>query len=176
MLYCNTKKKYKVAIVILFLVVILIFCYLVFFTDTFSYHVEKFKRMYALFDGKIIDVLLSGRSVDLKNHLLFYKKNFSITQLLFGYGYRNNTKIIELDFFDTLLSYGIFTFLPIWGLYIYIWLRNRKNKFICFFNFMYFMFAITVGHVWYNTSAALFFVIINLYYGEYTNEKNLLCI
>lgn len=170
----KTKRRFKVAIFILFLIIVSVFVYLIFYTDTFSYHVDKFKRMYELFDGNLIDVLLSGRSRDLQQHFSYYSDNFSISQLLFGYGYRSNVKIIELDFFDTLFSYGLFTFLPTFLFYIFLWYKNRKRKNISFYNFLFFLFSITVGHVWYNTSAALFFVIINLYYGDNKNEKSLL--
>lgn len=171
--FYRAKLKTKVKLLIIFAITFGGFVYIILFTDILSYHVEKFKKMYELFEGRIIDVLLSGRSVDLKNHTIFYNDNFSIKQFLFGYGYREGVKIIELDFFDTLYSYGFLYCLIILLLYIYPLYSNRKNKEIVVFNLLLLLITFTSGHVWYNTSTALFLVINNIYYGV-KSEQNLL--
>lgn len=169
----RAKLKTKTRLILLFVIIIGVFVYLILFTNMFSYHIEKIKRMYKLFNGRIIDVILSGRSIDLQNHTKFYSDHFSLKQVLFGYGYRLNSKIIELDFFDTLYSYGLLYCSLILLLYIYPIYINRKNKEIVIFDLLIFLITFSSGHVWYNTSTALFLVINNIYYGV-ANEKNLL--
>ncbi len=169
----RAKIKTKARLILLFVIIIGLFVYLILFTNIFSYHVDKIKRLYKLFNGRIIDVILSGRSIDLKNHTKFYFEHFSLKQILFGYGYRLNSKIIELDFFDTLYSYGLLYCFLILLLYIYPIYINRKNKEIVVFNLLVFLITFSSGHVWYNTSTALFLVINNIYYGV-KNEKDLL--
>lgn len=171
--FYRAKLKTKVKLLLFFVIFIGGFVYSILFTDIFSYHIEKFKRMYELFNGRIIDVLLSGRSIDLKNHTKFYNENFSIKQFLFGYGYREGVKIIELDFFDTLYSYGFLFCFFILILYIYPLYSNRKNKEIFVFDLLILLITFTSGHVWYNTSTALFLVINNIYYGV-RNEYDIL--
>ncbi|UKI53752.1 MAG: O-antigen ligase family protein [Treponema sp.] len=161
--YFSSSRKNKRRIFLLFIIVVSVFLYLIFETDLFSYHVEKIKRMYELFDGHILDIALSGRSRDLQTHYKFYHEHFSLSQLLFGYGYRLNSKIIELDPFDTLFSYGLLIFIPVFFFYLYLAYQNRKKLNLSIFNLLYFFISLTSGHVWYNTSAALFFCLLNIY-------------
>lgn len=95
--------------------------------------------------------------------------------MLFGYGYLNFMKIIELDAFDTLFCYGVLFFIPTFLFYSHCLFINRRNLKIVMFNVVYFLISITSGHVWYNSQAALFFVIINLIFlngGGELIEKN----
>lgn len=173
-LFYRANRNSKRVIFIIFVVSILTLVYVVMYTDFLSYQVERVKRLYKLFKGKILSVALSGRDLDLQQHITFYNNHFSIKQFLFGYGYRKNVKIIELDFFDTLLSYGVLFCTLISFLYIYPIILNRKNKEIIFFNLLILLITFTSGHVWYNTSTALFFVINNVYFKVKKSEKNIL--
>lgn len=171
----RANLKIKVTLCILLGVTFFVLFYFINFTDMFSYHVAKIKRMYELFDGNILAVILSGRNIDLANHTQFYKEHFSISQLLFGYGYRKYVKIIELDFFDTLYSYGLLFCTLILIMYIYPIFYNRKYKEVVIFNILVLLITFASGHVWYNTSTALFLVINNFYYSiRKENEKNIL--
>lgn len=55
------------------------------------------KRLYQLFGGNIVSVMLSGRDIDLINSDEFFKDNLNLITLLFGTGFKNEN-IIELDF------------------------------------------------------------------------------
>lgn len=160
--YYSSRKTKKI-IFVLFISVVFFFYYLIAFTDVFKFQIEKITRLYNLFDGNILSVILSGRNLDLQNHLLIYKENFGLRNLLFGDGFLKGEKIIELDFFDTLFSYGSLFCLSITIAYLYLIHRNRKNRNLLFFNLLIILITFTSGHVWFNTSTALFFVINNVY-------------
>jgi hypothetical protein len=170
----DTIKKILYLILIFCLIAIVFYvCYI---NHIFDYHIEKMQRFYILFKGNIISMLFSGRNIDLVHHFGFYKDNFNLKQFFFGHGYLSHMKIIELDLFDTLFSYGIFIFLPVLFFYYYVYYINKKNKKIVAFNLLYFLISITAGHVWFNTSSALFYGIINTYIVsmDNLNEKNIL--
>ena len=92
----------------------------------------------------------------------FYIEKFNLIQFLFGYGYLNFTKIIELDPFDTFLSYGLLFYIAIQLFYIYCVYLNRRNSQIIVFNLIYLMLSVTSGHLWFNPQVALYFSIANL--------------
>lgn len=152
------KRKRDILIIIFF---ISLFFYILYINGVFDYQIERIQWLYTLFEGNMVSVILSGRNIDLVHHYMYYMENFSLQQFLFGYGYLSNMKIIELDFFDTLFSYGILFLIPILSFYIYIIIKNRHNKMLYIFNIIYFLISLTSGHIWYNTSSALFFGIIN---------------
>ena len=167
------RKKYY-TILIIFLISLSL--YVLYINNVFAYHIEKMKLLYTLYKGNILTIILSGRNIDLLKHIKYYNENFNILQFLFGYGYLSNMKIIELDLFDTFFSYGMLFFSSIFIFYIYIIIKNRHNKKIFLFNVIYLLISMTSGHVWYNTSSALFFGIINAYIAinKKPYEKNIL--
>lgn len=171
--FLTSKRRTKKYILLLFSIVIFLMWHLINNTDLFTFHVEKIKRLYDVFDGHILSVILSGRDVDLATHYKIYKEHFNLTTFLFGDGYLKSEKTIELDFFDTLFSYGSLFCLPVVFAYLYVILRNRKNISVTIFNVLIVVITFTSGHIWYNTSTALFFVINNLYGRLNLNEKNL---
>lgn len=155
-------KRLKKLIYLFFMpLLIFILFYIGYINHIFDYHLERISRLYSMFGKNMVAALLSGRNIDLANRFKYYKENISIRQIFFGYGYLSNMKIIEIDLFDTLFSYGLLIFLPILYFYGYTAYINRKNKKILLFNILYFVISITSGHVWFNTSSALFYGIIN---------------
>jgi hypothetical protein len=156
------QKRIKKIIYLIFMpLLIFLLIYICYINHIFDYHLQRISFLYNRFGDSILKALLSGRSDDLTNHFKYYKENFSLVEMLFGYGFLSNMKIIELDLFDTLFSYGLLISLPILFFYGYTAYINRKNKKLLLFNILYFFISITAGHVWYNTSSALFFGIIN---------------
>ena len=167
------KKRFSV-LGVLFIGVFLLSFFL-FQMPIFQYHYERIKWLLTIFDGNYLSALLSGRDIDLAKHYSFFQRQFSLTVVLFGYGYLNFMKIIELDAFDTLFCYGVLFFIPTFLFYSHCLFINRRNLKIVMFNVVYFLISITSGHVWYNSQAALFFVIINLIFlngGGELIEKN----
>lgn len=169
-----SKLKTKKYIILFFIVTLFIIWYLIFQTDVFSYHIEKMKWLYELFDGHILSVILSGRDIDLHNTYEIFKENFSIKTLLFGMGFKNEN-IIELDFFDCFFSFGILYTLPIVLCYLYVIMKNRKVVSVTLFNLLMILIVFTSGHVWFNTSTSLFFIINNIYGRFVLNEKKNKC-
>lgn len=146
--------------------------YILFQTSFFQYQIERIKWLLTLFKGNYLSVILSGRNLDLIKHYKFYQTNFSIRELLFGFGFLNFTKIIELDFFDTFFSYGLLFFCGIFSFYLYCFLINRKNSKIMCFNLLFFCLCVTSGHIWFNSQAALFFSIVNIIFSERGEKLN----
>lgn len=174
MKYHTAKKIKKNLVLLCFLLILSIVLYCIFYTDLFSYHVEKIKRLYNLFKGNILAVITSGRTIDLEHHFKFYNDNFTYPKFFLGQGYLKSYKIIELDLFDTFFSYGFILTLIITSFYSLILYMNIKSFAHFVFNVLFFLISITAGHVWFNTTACLFFCLINIYQSE--NEKNLLYI
>lgn len=165
------RKRFFAIIVLSLLIGLLI--YILFQTSFFQYQIARIKWLLTLFKGNYISVILSGRNLDLMEHYKFYQTNFSIRELLFGFGFLNFTKIIELDFFDTFFSYGLLFFFGIFSFYFYCFFVNRKDSKITCFNLLFFCLCVTSGHIWFNSQAALFFSIVNIIFsarGEKLNE------
>lgn len=144
-------------------------------SDFFAFQIWRIKHLMKLYNGNYLSVILSGRDVKLLDHYDFFNKNFSLSNLLFGYGFLNVLDIIELDLFDTFFSYGLLFFIAVVSFYIFCFYKNRRNKEVTFFNLLYLAICMTSGHIWFNTMSALFFSIINFYFsGDRKNEKYLL--
>lgn len=82
-----------------------------------------------------MDVLLSGRKDYLINTLDYYKKS-PLSQQILGLGYRggleNIPKVVEMDFFDWLFSFGVLGFslfvIPVIFTFVYFIRQLIKNK------------------------------------------------
>ena len=131
------RKRFFTMLVLSLLISTLI--YVLFQTSFFQYQIARVKWLLTLFKGNYLSVILSGRNLDLIEHYKFYQTNFSTRELLFGFGFLNFTKIIELDFFDTFFSYGLLFFCGIFSFYFYCFLINRKNPKIVCFNLLFFL-------------------------------------
>ena len=168
-----TKKKIPVFIILGILTTIGII-YII-NSDFFAFQIWRIKHLMKLYNGNYLSVILSGRDIKLMDHFDFFNNNFSLLNLLFGYGFLNVLDIIELDLFDTFFSYGLFFFIAVLSFYVFCFYKNRNNKDITFFNLLYLAICLTSGHIWFNTMSALFFSIINYYFnGDSKNEKYLL--
>lgn len=170
----KTSKKNKLFIFILLSFLTTVLIIFILNSDFFAFQIWRIKNLMKLFDGNILSVILSGRDKKLLQHFAFFNQEFSIQNLLFGYGFLNSIDIIELDLFDTFFSYGFIFFIIVFSFYLYCFYINRKNKCIVFFNFLYFSICLTSGHIWFNTISALFFGIVNFYFLEKKSEQNLL--
>lgn len=165
------RRKRLFTILILSLTISLLI-YILFQTSFFQYQITRVKWLLTLFKGNYLSVVLSGRNLDLIEHYKFWQTNFSIHELLFGYGFLNFTKIIELDFFDTFFSYGLLFFAGIFSFYLYCFFINRKDPKITCFNLLFFCLSVTSGHIWFNSQAALFFSLVNIIFSERGRKIN----
>jgi hypothetical protein len=167
------NKKFFLKYTVIFPFFVIIILYIGYINHFFDAFIERINIFYDFFGGNVISVVLSGRNIFLLDHFGFYRDNFSIKQFFFGYGNLSGGHIIEIDPFDTLFSYGVSIFLPILLYYFYVCYKNRRNKGLLVFNLLYLLISFTSGHVWFNTSSALFFAIVNIYCCG-NNEKNIL--
>lgn len=181
MLYlCFVWKRSKVVLRLVFAVLVPVFCFFVFYflysKGFLDFQIWRVKHLLKLFNNNILSVILSGRDVKLFDHLKVWNETFSLHNLLFGYGMLLELDIIELDVFDTFFSYGLLIFIPVLFFNLSVLLKSFKT--VCFtlkaFNVLYFLICLTSGHIWYSTSAALYFSIINIYFinkRRYENEN-----
>lgn len=117
--------------------------------------------------ASLLDVLLSGRLSFLDNLFSNARKNFSFTSVLIGFGVPY--KSVEIDIFDTFYSYGALVGILITAFYVCVMIKSRKNKNIFYFNLIYLLLSLTAGHVWFNTTSAILFCIINI---QEVQQKN----
>lgn len=89
----------------------------------------KIDNVNEVFDNKkmIDQFIFSGRLTFLHNKSKIYK-NSSLYEKLFGIGLANNTKLIEIDYFDIFYSFGIIGFIAIFLTIIFIFYKILKNK------------------------------------------------
>lgn len=160
--FLDVPKRKRPLVIIILAVLLASGIYFAINTPIFQYQYNRITYLLKLFNGNWLTVFLSGRDLTLIENFNFYKEKFSISQFLFGYGYLNFTKIIELDLFDTFLSYGLLFFFVIQSFYIYCIYLNRNNPKIIVFNLIYLLLSVTSGHIWFNPQVALFFSIANL--------------
>ncbi len=170
----ETPKNKKPIIFIVAIILVSIIVYVILNSSFFAFQIWRIKHLMKIYNGNYLSVFLSGRDVKLLKHIDFYNQNFSLFNFLFGYGFLTHIDIIELDLFDTLLSYGILFFICIFFFYIYCLYINRKQQKTLFFNLLYFAICITSGHIWFNTISALFYAIVNFYFRETGTDEYLL--
>ncbi len=78
---------------------------------------------------RTLEIVFNGRATSfIKNIVVFY--NDGVESMLFGLGWEDRVELIEIDYLDILISYGmvgfVIYFLPLLG-YLYYLLRNRHN-------------------------------------------------
>lgn len=172
-LISSARLKKKIIYLLIIPIIVGILVFVLNQQGYFDYQLGRIEHLLKLFDGNYLSAILSGRDRDLIKHWDIYYSNLNPIEILFGQGYLNNLKIIELDFFDTLLSYGLIVFIPVCCFYFSFFNKSKYSKPIIIFNLLYLAICLTSGHIWYNTSAALFFSIINVYYRNVIKNNNL---
>jgi len=139
MINCLKKKTYKpiaytaVIVLIGFLSLIMILPKTNFYKNI-EVHLDflEVDNVYEVFtDYKLIDhFIFSQRLTFLENkHKLYEQSN--LYEKLNGIGYvKDNqvTKLIEMDYFDIYYSHGLFGFLLLFGIYIYVLIKLLKEK------------------------------------------------
>lgn len=133
-----------------------------------SLSLEEFK-LYQKFllsfeSGGLENVLLSGRSDFLDATLNNYQKSGFVIKL-FGLG---ESKIAEMDIFDTLVYYGIIGLMLTYGFYfllLYKAVRQRNRfplaKLVVFSDILVILISVIAGHVVYSSMSGLFYSLLN---------------
>lgn len=126
--------------------------------ESVQFHIENLKK-HEMQNDTFINSVLSGR-IDFSHNLIEnMSENFSLANILLGYGIPE--KAAEIDPIDTLYSFGIITLIVQTAFYcIVIWI-SREDRVLLSFNIVYFLLSIFAGHIWFNTTSILIFCIIN---------------
>lgn len=166
--YFHLSKIKKILFLALLPVLIIIF---IFVFHNFLMHIRVVESALYNFDkvknnsGSILNALMSGRIVFLKNNIHRWEEKLNILNFAFGgYNYFNN-KNIEIDFFDALfLNGGIVTFVVL-GFYIFFIMKAivKKRALLIVFNITILSISFLAGHIWANLTGGLFFIIVNVY-------------
>ena len=130
------NKNYKIVFYSFICLLIYIITFILIISHTNFYkniktHLDylKIDNVNEVFENKkmINQFIFSRRLTFLQNKSKIYK-NSSIYEKLFGIGLANNTKLIEIDYFDIFYSFGIVGFITIFLTIIFIFYKILKNK------------------------------------------------
>ncbi len=130
------NKNYKIVFYSFICLLIYIITFILIISHTNFYkniktHLDylKIDNVNEVFENKkmINQFIFSRRLTFLQNKSKIYK-NSSIYEKLFGIGLANNTKLIEIDYFDIFYSFGIVGFITIFLTIMFIFYKILKNK------------------------------------------------
>ncbi len=130
------NKNYKIVFYSFICLLISIITFILIISHTNFYkniktHLDylKIDNVNEVFENKkmINQFIFSRRLTFLHNKSKIYK-NSSIYEKLFGIGLANNTKLIEIDYFDIFYSFGIVGFITIFLTIMFIFYKILKNK------------------------------------------------
>lgn len=116
--------------------------------------------------GNLLLLLTSGRLNYVKNEIWDYI-NSDIFGYIFGLG---GFRTVEMDFFDTLLNYGIMGIILVYTFLMYLLImanKNRKRKIFpfaslaLFINILLAVVSFVVGHILFSAMLGLFISIVN---------------
>ena len=84
-----------------------------------------------------------------------------------GGGYFYENKSIEIDFFDSVVLLGVpySVFLLMFYFKLVFGAIRQKNWILVVFNITVLGLSFTSGHIWWNLTGGLFFMIANVYFG-----------
>jgi hypothetical protein len=99
----------------------------------------------------LVSLLLSGRNNLAYEAIEVFYKEYSIIEALFGVGqewfrYMSGNKMVEIDFVDFIMTYGLFGIIISYGFFVFLLSRNfvakKKNK---YFGYCFFMTLLLIG-------------------------------
>jgi len=93
-----------------------------------------------------------------ENHLYFIKQK--LKNILFGIGYDNPLKLVEIDFFDILYRYGIIGISIIIFIFINIFRKTKISKINLLAIIILILISLTSGHVLISPAVSIYFGII----------------
>lgn len=165
----NLKNKLKSCVIIFLILVVAYGSISTIFETQINKIVSRNQYYYETLtksNNSIANYIFSNRNMRIP---LNFKKNYSnnleddlIFKMMFGVGHYQQFKstdvssIIEMDFFDTILWYGVpiaFTIFIFYSYVLYRGIRSKKNKDYLLSYCLIFLFSIMAGHVWYSALA-----------------------
>ena len=170
------KKRVKIIFWSLITLVLIVFFVYSFMQDNVLYQLISFKlKQHSRGDHPILNALLSGRIERFPIIQEIYEKKLSISTFLFGIGFPNHVRRIEMDFFEYFFYFGFVAFIILVLFYLNIlyvsWKKNNKKQF--WFNLICILISFLAGHIVYSVMGGVFFAMINskLYREECSEKK-----
>ncbi|MGF2941314.1 hypothetical protein [Enterococcus xiangfangensis] len=173
MIYFFRKISIQSIIKILIVLTILIFLGSRIFSEFFDEIIFRFQYYYTITNGSdnIFNFLLSNRNLRIVPTIteVFLTNKSGFLNFIFGYGHYQQfdpnvlQSIMEMDFVDTIIWYGVVVTAAVLGFYIYVLIRGIKRKADFVYILIYitiFSFSIVAGHVLYSALAGGIFGII----------------
>lgn len=158
----DNAKKIKLNLLIVISFVLLCFI----FTKTNTYKnmlvQAKFFKVYNVFSLDFVNkVLFNDRLSFLISNNRYYLSN-GIIKMLFGIGYKDPFKLVEIDFFDILYRYGIIGIISIVSIFTHFIKTNKLSKLNTVGIILLILISFTSGHVLLNPSVSIYFGVIML--------------
>ncbi|ALU13848.1 polysaccharide biosynthesis protein [Eubacterium limosum] len=172
----DLKNKFKVILVVVLVLCISYFVVNTIFKDQIEKLLLKNQYYYETLSGSndsITNFIFSNRNarigINFEKNYIENSNEGLLFKIFFGVGHYQQFKstslnsIIEMDFFDTLLWYGLFAALAIFAFYtyvLYIGIIRKKNKEYLLCYLLIYLFSLMAGHVWYSALAGSVFGMI----------------
>lgn len=163
------KKSMVLLFGIAFVAVILFIFYYYQNQDFFISIVNRLKFEYRRVDGNLIDFATNSRikqSVPIVKESMTYKN--MIFNIMFGVGYTKFLKVVEMDFIDIILHYGVFVLIYIICFYSKCF-RNCKVQYIKFVFVFCMAYGCFAGHLLISPMGSMMLAVY-LLIGKYKEE------
>ena len=190
MFYCIKKKTYKPLIITGSIIVVAFASLLLILPKTNFYKNIKVHLEYLEVDN-IVDIFKEEALID---HFIFSQRltfleakskdynKASTYEKIFGIGYtedKEQTKLIEMDYFDIFYSHGLVGFLTIIGIYFYILYRvlinSKKNFFDSYMKklslFLILLLSLLTGHIITAPAVSIIAIILIIDIEDYKKKK-----
>ena len=190
MFYCIKQKTYKPLIITGSIIVVALASLLLVLPKTNFYKNIKVHLDYLEVDN-VVDIFKDESLID---HFIFsqrltfleakskdYKKA-SIYEKIFGIGYteeKEQTKLIEMDYFDIFYSHGLIGFIAIIGIYFYILykilINSKKNFFDSYMKklslFLILLLSLLTGHIITAPAVSIIAIVLIIDIEDYKKKK-----
>ena len=168
----STLKKIISIIIILLLVICSI--YLLTYTRFYKNMViqQNFFKVNNIISLEFINkIMFNDRLTFLKDNFIYYT-NQDIINILFGIGYNNILKLIEIDIFDILFRFGIFGLTSFIIPIIFTIKKIKLNKIYIYSLILLVLISLTSGHVLLSPNVSIYFGYIILIANNKILKKN----
>jgi len=130
--------------------------------------IERWSFFYEKFSDNIISFLLSGRNITAKDQFRIFIDEYNLFHWIFGIG-SDNYRIVEMDFIDILINYGIYGIIVFYGFSTIVFFKMIMNSRIqnyrysrlavYLFTVLFFISTFT-GHVIFSAMTGIFISLI----------------
>ncbi len=170
----NMATIKKILSIILILVLITGGIYLLTYTRFYKNMViqQNFFKVNNIISLEFINkIIFNDRLTFLKDNFIYYT-NQDIINILFGIGYNNILKLIEIDIFDILFRFGIFGLTSFIIPIIFTIKKIKLNKIYIYSLILLVLISLTSGHVLLSPNVSIYFGYIILIANNKILKKN----